>query len=407
MTTKTLRQLQEERAELNEEIINLVEKSKQADLTKSEFRRYNDLRDKKDAIDVEIELTKKSIQNLSTEAGEWLNGTPDKGVRVSMKGEECSLTDVVKRAHETGKATFDVKDAKQLLGIHNRVITPSSNGGSNVTVMSADDSVLLQSTPNTDFLSRFRTVTTENNRRYAYWKRGADRPVAETKGYTDALTGTDGTMSAYTVGLHNYYVYLTLHNDIYRDAIGGLDEAIRNAVATSIREKVATDILFGAAGGNNLQGMETYTGVQSYNYASGTIDDYSILLRARQMLLEKNVNWSNCSVIMSPAVGTEFAELKGTVEMQPLMMPRAIENLQNSWYETNLITVDGNSESKMIVGDLSQFTLFIGGEFEMILKERRAEYDQSIYMVVARFDLQSAQPDHVVYFDNIAVGQTT
>jgi hypothetical protein len=114
----------------------------------------------------------------------------------------------------------------------------------------------------------------------------------------------------------------------------------------------------------------------------------------------------NASVLMNPAITYQYEGLVTGTELLPLQPPKGIENLWENWYSSTVVAdnLAGVGESTVYIGDFSKIILYGWDQFELVLKERNAEKDQSIYMLIVRYDMNMIDPAHMVRITGLRKG---
>ena len=294
---------------------------------------------------------------------------------------------------DSSRVQFDVR----------AVMTPEAGSLGNTQVKSTFGSVYTQATSSAAFTSAFTVTETENNRTFPYLDR-TDRLTAQNKAFADALTQQAFVVSGATVDLKNYYAHPVWHNDVARDAAGGIGAQIFDWSAEDIRRQIASDSLWADGSSNNITGLDNLAGVQT-QAAPSPYNSWAPMIDAVKLLHSKNVDPSNVSVIMSPGAWSVIQYLAAT-DNQPLLPPEGL-NFANI-FVTSLIPDDqgsGNNETTIFVGDLSKVNLYMDGMYTLSASQRYVEYDYNAAVMCMRADLKSFEPDHICKITGVVVGE--
>jgi len=287
-----------------------------------------------------------------------------------------------------------------------RAMTPEA-GSAGKSKYTGTDSVQLTTTEDLSWLDLLSITQVERNGQVVPFVSRSNRLTPQTKGYTDALSGQAYTISAYTVDFSNYYTYLEVHNDVLRDAAdASIQQVLFNASRTDIIRQIAKDVLTGATGGDNLVGISATSGVQTVAGGSAAISDYTLITEAVQKLMSNGeVNPANIAVIMHPAIWQQFADLTSAGDGQPLQRPDAIKNVP--FYAYSGIPVNqgtGSDETTIFVGDLSKWTLYTDGFYEVASQSGpNMARDYTDVVITYRADVATIDPASMCLIQAVTV----
>lgn len=287
-----------------------------------------------------------------------------------------------------------------------RGVMLSDTGSAGYSLHTATNSQInLQATASTAFMREITMVATRNSTFFPFLDR-TDRLAAQNKTQAAQLSDQDYVISRKAVAFKNYYCYIALHTDIVRDsAIQNIDRVLMSIAEQDVARQVANDLLNADGASNNLTGIRNYSGVLTTDAESGPID-YTLILRAYESLMQKNVS-DNISVVMSPAAWRQLAALTDSTG-QPLQIPPQLSRVR--WYATTLVPEDlgaGGDQTVIIMGDLSKVFLFVDEEIginamdSVVSFHDGFSYDQIRIRTTWRGDFQTYEPDHLLLIQNI------
>lgn len=385
------KQLLEHRAEVFLRMNDLTEKSENngGKLSKKDRAIWDKSSLEFDTLSEEIsfqEAREKIDMMAAVERGQDVRGICD------PVGHDRVIADAVKTAFKGG-----IDSRIEFKMPFRAMITPDSGSGGNALYQATSGITELQPDSDTAIFSKMNIINARNNTTYPFLDVD-DRPSSQQKAYVDTLSEQSFNISAYTTSFKNYYTYILIHNDVLRDAQGDFGALVRQVSADAIRKDVLQDIIEGDGTSNKLTGLNSTSGIQTLASAGTSVTNFAELIKAKRLLLEKNVGWENVSVLMHPSISYQYELLTSATELQPLQPPAGIDALFNNWFTS---TVIGNQEggvggSKVWIGDWSKVNVYGNETFSLVLKERAAERDSSIYMLVYRVDMKMWLPESMI-----------
>lgn len=179
-----------------------------------------------------------------------------------------------------------------------------------------------------------------------------------------------------------------------------VQEAMRRAIQQAIGQAIFT----GSGSNGEPKGIQSFDNVQTlavYGGGGAALDDWSQISTGVKMLADINVPISNISVFTSPSAWLQLASLEAT-DGQPLLMPPALNSIRFFGPTTFIpATYNSNTWTKIFMGDFSKIIVGMGGTFEIILNQTRADYLETEFLVHFRMDVQATHDNNFVELTEI------
>lgn len=350
-TTQTAAQLRQQRAALVDEAQRIADTSLGQPLTPEQRKKFNDLYRQAEALNVQIA----EAVGIETELQANIRTNPGKGLVSNFR-------DGLQEVRDTGAKRRVNFDPNALL----RYMTPASNSAGK-SAFTATGATQLQSVENYTWLDRLQLNTVDRNNTVIPYIARANRATAANKAYADEVGISDYVVSSTAIALKNYYVRLSVHGDVLRDAAtADLEATLFNAAREDVLRQIAFDVLLGSGSSNNITGIANTANIQTFAH-SDVIADYSTLTKAARYLMDTaNVSDPGQLIaLMHPKAWEAFANLQAGTDGQPLQTPPQIAGL--SWYPYNRIPTNQGTgtDTSLYVFDPSKWTLHMENSYEI------------------------------------------
>lgn len=359
-------------------------------MTAKELDQFEELRSEINSIKKNIAAAEYDEENQRSKASNKPGFTSEK--------THSKIDAALRRAHST-KADQAVKT--NFFGkSEQRLLSPADNGGANLIAQPIARSLYEEQTAQS-FLPLLSTVEADQNQTFPILARDG-RTTPSGKAYDAAATESNITVTPAQVDLKNYMTYLKTHNNMFRDSSIDLGSRFWPVIQTDITLQVGTDVLSGSGSSNNIKGLDSITGVQTFDQG-GAITDFTPFTQAVRMLGTVNANLSNLTMIAHPLVWEALANLTDSTG-QPLMMPKQLENIRTFSFAPIATDQGAGSDTTIYIGDLSRFQLAYRDEVYLSTNTGPSmAKDQTDILGLMRFDLLPMEPDHLVRITGVTV----
>lgn len=403
-------ELRQERADILDQLTELNNEIGNESPTKRQREKWDSLNRQADRLKLEIDraaIYEEQRMERAQQMAAHLSGTQPGPANDSPQTRHAkSLVEGIREVR-SGKPFVDVAyNPRAFFQSEKRAtMTPGSGSALGMIQQSTAPTIGVQDGANLAWMEELSMVTVPtNNAKVPYIDRD-NRLTAQNKAYTGTLTEQAYVVDSYDVAFKNYYTYLEIHNDVFRDGnmmAGVLQSFLMDTSRQDILLQVGNDVLTGAGSSNDLTGVTNIAGVQTQD-AGGALTDYTEITKAYEALLAKNVDPRRVAMIVSPGLWKQLADLQAT-DNQPLQMPRQIEDLRV--YVSSQLPEDqgAGSDTTAIIGDLSRLVMYAGGEYQIAASNGPSmNKDASNLLMAYRVDLRSWQPDHLLTITGITV----
>lgn len=187
-----------------------------------------------------------------------------------------------------------------------------------------------------------------------------------------------------------------ISRELLADSLGGLDAALRTAIAQAFAKEIDRASLMGSGTEPEIRGLRNIPGINKLPMGTNgaPITDWRQFIRARRLITEANAPVPDVA-ILSPREDETMSLLVDTTG-QPLRRPEALSNwkfLTTSQIPTNEDVGTATNAAAIYVGGFQMFTIYMRESVSIqLLKELYAETGEVGFICHTRLDVASAYP---------------
>lgn len=187
-----------------------------------------------------------------------------------------------------------------------------------------------------------------------------------------------------------------ISRELLADSLGGLDAALRTAIAQAFAKEIDRASLMGSGTEPEIRGLRNIPGINKLPMGTNgaPITDWRQFIRARRLITEANAPAPDVA-ILSPREDETMSLLVDTTG-QPLRRPEALSNwkfLTTSQIPTNETVGTATNAAAIYVGGFQMFTIYMRESVSIqLLKELYAETGEVGFICHTRLDVASAYP---------------
>lgn len=229
--------------------------------------------------------------------------------------------------------------------------------------------------------------------------RVASDPTPAFRAENDPVAESDPTFSRVLLEPKSIAVMVKASVELMQDSLN-LEAELPNILARALAVEIDKAGLVGSGSGNEPTGIVNYAGLTANGFGGGALSGYGPLMQARGALHGANERLG--AFVLASRDENDLAALSAS-DGQPLMMPRAIEQIP--MLHTTSLPTDGGAgsdESSIIAGDFSQLLVGVRSEIRVeTLRERFMDSLQFGLIAHARVDFAAARESAFTVLDGV------
>ena len=200
-----------------------------------------------------------------------------------------------------------------------------------------------------------------------------------------------------------------ISRELLADSLGGLDAALRTAIAQAFAKEIDRASLMGSGTEPEIRGLRNIPGINklSMGVNGAPITEWRPFVRARRLITEANAPAPDVA-ILSPRED-ETMSLLVDLTGQPLRRPEALSDwkfLTTSQIPTNETAGTASNAAAIYVGGFQLFTIYMRESVSIqLLKELYAETGEVGFICHTRLDVASAYPKAFTLIDGVTADE--